>query len=129
MRLLNLLILLQKSDIMLDKPCILSLFGNSFILFNKLIQNTPSCKILHLITHLSYFKECYKFGNFRENYIFPNSVKRYICDVKNLRLGHELSISLNDRVICDFARILFSRDFAYAKFCKNKTLAKISGLQ
>ena len=24
-----------------------------------------------------------KFGNFRENFIFANSVKRHICDVKN----------------------------------------------
>ena len=28
-----------------------------------------------------------KFGNFRENFIFANSVKRHICDVKNCDLG------------------------------------------
>ena len=40
-----------------------------------------------------------KFGNFRENFIFANNVKRHICDVKNLRLGHNLTILVNDRVI------------------------------
>ena len=63
-----------------------------------------------------------KFGNFRENIIFANSVKRHICDVKNLRLRHDLPISVNDT---DFA---ISRGFyftKYAKFREYKTLAKI----
>ena len=30
-----------------------------------------------------------KFGNFRENFIFANSVKRHICVVENSRLGHD----------------------------------------
>ena len=39
---------------------------------------------------------------FRENFIFWNSVKRHICDVKNLRLGHDLpNISVNRQ--SDFA--------------------------
>ena len=29
-----------------------------------------------------------KFGHFRENFIFVNSVIRHICQVKNSRLGH-----------------------------------------
>ena len=63
-----------------------------------------------------------KFGNFRENFIFTNNVDRHICDVKLLRFGHDLLISVNDRVICPFARVL------YAKFHANKTFtnAKIS---
>ena len=32
----------------------------------------------------------HKFGNFRENFFFANSVKRNICDFKNSRLGHDL---------------------------------------
>ena len=36
---------------------------------------------------------------FRENFIFVNNVKRHICDVKYSRLGHNLTISVNDRVI------------------------------
>ena len=55
-----------------------------------------------------------KFGNFRENFIFANSDKRHIWDVKNSRLGH------------DFREELFSRNFSYAKFSENKTLKKIS---
>ena len=40
-----------------------------------------------------------KFRNFRENFIFANSVKRDICDIKNSRLRHDLPISVNDEVI------------------------------
>ena len=68
-----------------------------------------------------------KFENFRENYIFSKSFKSHICDIKNLRLGHDLPISVNDRVIVQIARILFSRNFPYAKFSENKNLTKISG--
>ena len=51
-----------------------------------------------------------KFGNFRENFIFPNSIKRHICDALSPQLAHDLHIS------------------AFAKFGKNITLAKISEL-
>ena len=60
------------------------------------------------------------------SFFFMNSVKRHICDVQTLRLRHDLPISVNDRVNCYFARVLFSQNFAYAKFRKNITLAKIS---
>ena len=52
------------------------------------------------------------FGNFRENFIFANSIKRHICDSFNSRISHDLPISVNDSVI------LPSHE--------NKTLAKIS---
>ena len=39
---------------------------------------------------------------FRENFIFANSIKRHISDVKNSRLRQELPISINDRVILSF---------------------------
>ena len=48
-----------------------------------------------------------KSGNFRENFIFANSVKRQTCDVKNSRLWHDLSKSVIDRVI--LRGFLFSR--------------------
>ena len=65
-----------------------------------------------------------KVGNFREKIIFPNSVKRHICDVKNSRLGHDLAISINNRVISAFGEdFIFSN--LYAKFRENKVLAKI----
>ena len=50
------------------------------------------------------------FGNFRENFIFANSVKIHISDVLNLRLGHDLPISVNNRVILPFCE-----DFTFAK--------------
>ena len=34
--------------------------------------------------------------------IFAKSIKRRICHVKNLRLGHDLPLSVNDRVISPF---------------------------
>ena len=33
---------------------------------------------------------------------FGNSVERHICDVKNLQLGHDLPISIKDRLISQF---------------------------
>ena len=68
----------------------------------------------------------YRFGNYRENFIFANSFKRHISDVKNSRLRQYLPISINDRVIMPFARVLFSRNFSHAKFRENKVLARIS---
>ena len=59
-----------------------------------------------------------KFGNFRENLIFTNSVKSHTCDVK-----------VNDRVISPFHEgFIFTKlhIYIYAKFRENKTLAKIS---
>ena len=41
-------------------------------------------------------------GNFRENFIFANSIKRHISDVKNSRLRQGLPISINDRVILPY---------------------------
>ena len=67
-----------------------------------------------------------RFGNFRENLIFANSIKRHISDLKNSRLMQGLHISINDRVILPFREVLFSRNFAYAKFRENKVPAKIS---
>ena len=43
-----------------------------------------------------------KFGNFRENFIFANSINRHICDVK--------PSSVNDRVISPFRE-----DFIFTK--------------
>ena len=43
-----------------------------------------------------------KFRNFCENFIFANSVKRHICNVKISRLRHDLLISVNDKVVLSF---------------------------
>ena len=61
-------------------------------------------------------------ANFHENFIFANSVKRHICDAKNSGLGHDFPLSVNDRVISLFARILFTRNFEYVKFGENNFL-------
>ena len=45
-----------------------------------------------------------KSGNFRDNFIFENSVKKHICDVKNSRPGHDIPLSVNDRVISPFRK-------------------------
>ena len=65
---------------------------------------------------------CYfKFGNFRENFIFANSVKRHICDVKNSQLEYGLPVSGNERVISPFREC--------AKFRENKPSRKFPNLQ
>ena len=46
-------------------------------------------------------------GNFRENFIFKNSVNRHISHFKNLRLGNDLPTSVNDRVIAPFCQGFF----------------------
>ena len=43
-----------------------------------------------------------KFVNFRENFIFANSVKRQNCDVKKSRLWHDFPSSVNDRITWPF---------------------------
>ena len=64
-----------------------------------------------------------KLGNFAENFIFANSVKRHIYHVKNSLLGDDFLTSVNDRLI-----LTFHKDFIFTKLrtCENKTLAKIS---
>ena len=43
------------------------------------------------------------------------AVKGHICDAKNLRQGHDLAISVDNRVISLFARVLFSKSFEKIK--------------
>ena len=58
------------------------------------------------------------------NFIFVKSVKRSICYVKNLRLAHDLPITVNDRVLLPFYEsFIFTK---LRKFREIKTLAKIS---
>ena len=56
-----------------------------------------------------------------------NSAKTYNWDIKKVTTGawfpYISKIQSNFR---QFARILFSRNFAYVKFCENKIFAKIS---
>ena len=68
----------------------------------------------------------FEFGYFHENFIIAKSVERHICDVKNSQLGHDLPISVSDRVIVRFSEDFISRNFA--NFRENKTLVKKSKL-
>ena len=43
-----------------------------------------------------------KFGNFREDFVFANSIKRHFCDVRNSRLVHYIIVSVNDRAVVPF---------------------------
>ena len=70
-----------------------------------------------------------KFRNIHKNFVFPNSIKAHICDVRNSQHGHYIRISVNDSVILAFPEgfiITKLRICVYAKFRDNKTLAKIS---
>ena len=53
-----------------------------------------------------------KSGIFCDNFIFANSVKRHIWDVKNLQLGHDLPISVKDILI-----LPFREDLIFTKLC------------
>ena len=78
----------------------------------------PSNSILHSESTWLFFASyrfC-KFGNFRENFIFANSFKRHICDVKIRDYS-----SVNDRVISPFPE-----DFIYTKL---RSFAKIKPSQ
>ena len=58
-------------------------------------------------------KVYFRFGIFRENFIFANSIKRHISDVKNSRLRQDLPISINDRVMSPFRE-----GFIFTKLCE-----------
>ena len=49
-------------------------------------------------------------GNFRENFIFADSIKRHVCDIKYSPLGHDLPISVKDRIFSPFRE-----DFVFRK--------------
>ena len=71
-----------------------------------------------------------KFGDFRENLIFANGVKRHICHVKNSRLGQDLPASGNDRVIPPFLEDFFFHETSHMRsFVKIKSSQKFPNLQ
>ena len=50
-----------------------------------------------------------------------NSVKRHSCELKNSQVGHDLPISVKDKVI-----LPFREGFVFTKFREKKIFAKIS---
>ena len=69
-----------------------------------------------MVTYSDWYR---RFGNFRENFIFVNSIKRQISDVKNLRLRQDVPISINNRVILPFCK-----GFIFMKLCICKVSRK-----
>ena len=63
---------------------------------------------------------------FSRDFIFANSIKRHICDVRNSRLGHDIRISVNNRVILPFREGFNFTKLRMRSFAKIKTLAKNS---
>ena len=52
-----------------------------------------------LVPHVDLIVTTVNSENFRENFIFGNSVKTHTCDVKTSQQGCDLPISVNERVI------------------------------
>ena len=73
-----------------------------FYLFKMLYKELQTNSVVYTkINTLGCLNYC-RFGHFRENFIFANSIKTHISDVKNSRLRQDLSacISINES---DFA--------------------------
>ena len=69
-------------------------------------------------------------GNFRENFIFVNSVKRHTCAVKNLRLGQNLPISVIDSVFLRFLQGFHFHETSHMQsFAKIEPSRKFPNLQ
>ena len=58
-------------------------------------------------------------------FIFANSLKRHICDVKSSQLGHDIPISVNNRVILPFSKGFIFMKLHICEVSRNKTLARI----
>ena len=92
------------------------------------MKNFPACKESNISVYsivsldLQTFGYC-KCGNFCENFIFANIVKRHICYVKNSRLGHDLPRSVNDKSDFDI-----SRGFYFHKTSHMRSFVKIKPL-
>ena len=78
---------------------------------------------------LSVNKYC-RFGNFRENFIFANSIKIHISGVKYSRLRQDLPISIIDKVILPFSRGFYFHETSHMRsFAKIKSSRKFPNLQ
>ena len=63
-------------------------------------ENTTYLDVVYVSQHIGFW--------YCKLEIFMKSVKSHICDDKNLRLGHDLPITVNDS---DFATVLFLQNF------------------
>ena len=63
------------------------------------------------ILNCKFGKFC-KFGNFHENFISSENIKRHVCNVKILGLEHDLPTSVIGRVISPFCEgFIFFKTF------------------
>ena len=100
------------------------LFLNGMLcLFNRLRHIKRHYQIKTNV-HYNFGSVYCKFRNFRENFIFANSIKGYICQVKILQLRHDLPISVNDRMI-----LPFHEGFIFVKLCIMRSFTKIKHSQ
>ena len=77
--------------------------------------------------HNLLLSEYCKLGNFRDSFVSQTPLKDLFA---MLKIRDDLPVSVNDSVISPFfSRILFSRNFAYAKFREHKPSRKFPNLQ
>ena len=89
-----------------------------------LLTSGPELKILYL-TLFNTFSLYWIFRNFLENFIFVKNVKRHVCDVKDLRLVHDLPTSVNGRVISPFPEGFISMKLVSQKSTLVKTFLNV----
>ena len=77
------------------------------------LNHVKALKVKHSLLHR--YKSYCKLENVRENLIFTNNIERHICDVKKSRTGHDLPISVNDRVISPIHKALI---FTKLRICE-----------
>ena len=87
---------------------------------NKEVTQKRLISMLHSTQILCIWAHC-RFGNFRVRFIFAKRVKRHICDIKILRLGHDLPISVIDRLISSFRK-----GYIFTKLRIHEVLQKIN---
>ena len=73
----------------LQKNRILQGFGTYVTFLKKYLHRKQPQKLRVLRVRLNKHLNGYGDRNFSENFIFANSVKRHICNVKNSLLGHD----------------------------------------
>ena len=54
-----------------------------------------------------------KFRHLGYDFIFPNSMKRHICDIRKFEIRHDLPAAVLDRVI-----LSLREGFIFMKFCE-----------
>ena len=92
--------------------------------------NNIRSDLLNIVCIKGYLRIHCKFGNFRETFIFANSVKIRICDAENSRKRCDLPISVNDRMISPIHEDFILHKTSHMRsFTKIKSSRKFPNLQ